>query len=216
MENYPMSIKKMIRINQRITIAKEKSPDDWFDSVIQGVSLREFHIGMPYKKANPLLLYKGEWVRIIISLKAEKFEFKCLVTGRRFDNIPLFTLAMPTSYIRVQLRQFVRLATMLDLSYSEIIKDKEPEYIKTHTLDISGGGLRFLSKKNYPLNTLLTMKLDLPEFDDFTVTGVVIRSVAVLGVGYHVMVNYTDISVNTQDLLIRYILSKTCRGNVLA
>ena len=169
---------------------------------------------MPYQKALPLVLSRGERIQVQILLAGERIEFKSTVFGKRYDNIPLFTLSMPDDYKRVQLRNFVRLPIMMDAFYAVIPEDPEdvPQFIKTTTLDLSGGGIRIAVDKEYPSGTKLLLKFTLQIKNmnhEVEVTGKVTRSYYPDNTNTILAATeFTNITRRQEDLIVRFIINK--------
>ncbi|NTW04844.1 MAG: hypothetical protein HGA27_01820 [Peptococcaceae bacterium] len=205
-----MNSKDFLQVSQKIQISRENS-NSLYSSIIQGIGKSSFDISIPYDQNSPLILSSGQLVTIKIIQPKEIFEFKSNVMGRKLDdNIPLFTLSIPTSVKRVQRRNFLRLPHMLSILYAEKIDDRESEFKKTYTLDISGGGMRFVANKDYPPNTLIDLKLLIPiedKIEEITTQGKVIRTTCTESKAYQVALEFINIRVRDQDFLVRYILS---------
>lgn len=214
-------IEQWIKINQKIRVSRDNAEVDWYDSNIQDVEGKVFHISIPYQNALPLILDKGDRVEMNIVLQNERIEFKTTVIGRKLDNIPLFTLSFPDKYTRIQQRQFVRLPIMTDIFYAEVKEDDEKqEFLKSCTLDISGGGVRFLVGKIYPKGTKLLLKLVLPigdKLEEIAHTGKVVRSGNTdLSTAPHVAVEFSGISRRQQDSIARFIIHETLKSKRLS
>lgn len=212
-----MPVKDLIKVNQHISVSLNDGRDDWYHSRIQGVTAEEFHIAVPYSKNSPLILNKGERVKLHIALNHGKFELKSTVTGRRLDNIPLYSLTIPDSYVRIQHRRFARLPIMMGITYAEIPEDgKEPKYAKSYTLDISGGGLRFVANKAFAESSLLLLKIPVPTgstSEEITVYGKVVRTIATGNTtATQVAVEFEDISIKHQDMIAGFVLNEMARS----
>ena len=161
-----------------------------------------------------MVLSRGERIQVQILLAGERIEFKSTVFGKRYDNIPLFTLSMPDDYKRVQLRNFVRLPIMMDAFYAVIPEDPEdvPQFIKTTTLDLSGGGIRIAVDKNYPSGTKLLLKFTLQIKNmnhEVEVTGKVARSYYPDNTNTILAATeFTNITRRQEDLIVRFIINK--------
>jgi len=215
-----MTVEQWIKVNQKIRVSRSEEREDWYDSSIQDVGQEKFYIAVPYQRAIPLILNNGEQVNVNIVLKEARIEFKSTVLGRRVDNIPLFALSWPDSYARVQQRKFVRLPVMLDVFYAEVPEEgKEPEFIKSCTLDISGGGARILAGKNFAENTGLLLKLYIPKggrLEEIAVSGRVVRTCeADTGAAIHAAVEFIDITSRQQDLIVNFTLNEIARSRRL-
>lgn len=207
-------INQWIKIHQTIQVSRDNVKEDWYKSKIQDVDKKHFYIDMPYQNALPLVLRRGDQVQVQIFLAGERIEFKSTVIGKRYDNIPLFTVAMPDNYKRVQLRNFVRLPIMMDAYYAVIAEDSEdiPQFVKTTTLDLSGGGIRIEVDKKYPNGTKLLLKFTLQIKNmnyEVEVAGKVARCYypdntnTVLAA-----TEFTNITRRQEDLIVRFIITK--------
>jgi len=215
-----VTVEQWIKINQKIRISRDEERGDWYDSSIQDVGEEKFYIVVPYQRAIPLILNKGDRVNVNIILKEARIEFSSTVLGRRVDNIPLFALSWPESYARVQQRKFVRLPVMLDVFYAEVPEgDKKPEFIRSCTLDVSGGGARLLVSKKYTENTDLLLKLLMPvdgRLEEIAVSGRVVRSCeADTGAAIHAAVEFIDITRKQQDMIVNFTLNEIARSRRL-
>ncbi|OPY58528.1 MAG: Flagellar brake protein YcgR [Pelotomaculum sp. PtaU1.Bin035] len=162
-----------------------------------------------------------------IIVQSARIEFKSTVLGRQFDNIPLFVLSKPDKYTRVQHRKFVRLPIMMDIFFAEMPekdeedpeKNKVPEFIKSCTLDISGGGARILTGKMYPEHTILLLKFFIPvknKTEEIAVSGRVVRSSETNTVdATHVAIEFTDITSKQQDMIVHFILNASAKSKKL-
>lgn len=89
-----------------------------------------------------------------------KYNFSTKVTGKASDNIPLLLIEKPleSSISKIQRRDYLRVPMNLNLI---IILQNPVEIVNVQTIDLSGGGLSFSSKKPLPLQ------------EDQTVNGVI-------------------------------------------
>lgn len=202
-----------IEINQSIQITLDNEEDDWNDSIIQDVSKDFFNITIPYHNGVPMIFNKGDKVKVSISTQSGKIIFNTKVMAWITDNIPLLVLGIPDKYEHIQLRNFVRLPLMMDVFYAEIPEEgKDPNFIKTTSLDISGGGIRISVKKTYPTDTVLLLKFSVTmgnKVEELTLSGKIVRyietemeGVAQLGLCF------IQINRKQEDLLVRFVLNK--------
>lgn len=209
-----MSINDYLKIQRTIQISRDVSDEIWYISKIQNVDKKYFYVDIPYQKATPLILNKGEQVKVQMFLPSERIGFKSTVTGMHVDNIPLFILLKPEQYNRIQQRRFVRIPVMMDAFYAEvpIEADKTPRFVKTNTLDLSAGGLRIKVDKEYPSGTILLLKFTLQAVrmeHEITVAGKVARTFKVDQAGtIHAAMEFTEITSRQQDLIMNFIMNK--------
>ena len=72
---------------------------------------------------------------------------------------------------------------------------------------LSGGGIGFLSPRKFAVDDLLRLKIILPPFTPIHTTARVIRSsLAKDGIQYDIATEYTDLSPDDQEHLIRHII----------
>lgn len=204
---------KGIQINQKVHVTNSESRDDWYLASVQDITDYELLISIPTKKTNPLVLKKDDKIVLSFISEGSRYEFDAKVLGWRYDNIPMYVLTLPSEYKRVQSRQFVRISTLIDVLCAEMPESgKHPVYTKCSSLDISGGGIRLLHKKNFKVNTKLLLKLMIPvnkEPEYMEVSGTVVRTVPDENLNmYKVAVQFTGISRSQQDIIVRYTFMK--------
>ncbi len=202
---------EILSINKKILVSRA-AVDDWYNSVIKEINQRSIDINIPYKQEKLLILVNGEPVKVNIYQPREIFEFKSKV----IDMVPgynkmLLTISKPEKVNRIQRRSFLRLPIMLEMQYS--IPGNYDSH-KTHTLDISGGGIRFLSSKNYFPGTPIQVEFHIPidkKDKKIQAVGKVVRTVSLDNGYFHVAIEFTKIPVKDQDTIVRFVLSKSTR-----
>ena len=199
-----------ITINQNIKITRAAGKE-WCASNVQDVSSGSFCISIPTLGAHPLVLHEGDAVKISFVSENARYEFETKVVGRRYDNIPMYELALPKEYKRMQLREFVRISFIMEMEYAEVPDEgMMPVFTKCTCLDLSGGGIRLLLKKYYPVGTELILKFIIPFKNDkekVEIKGRVIRSWQDRNMCQSA-VQFKGISRRLQDLIVRFILLK--------
>ncbi len=202
-----------IQINQKIHVANLESRDNWYLASIQDITDSELLISIPTKGTNPLVLKKDDHLVLSFISGGSRYEFSAKVIGWRYDNIPMYVITLPEQYKRVQLRQFVRISTLLDVLCAEMPESgKHAVFTKCSSLDISGGGIRLLHKKNFEVDTKLLLKIMIPlkkEPEYLEISGTVVRTWPDENLKlYKLAVQFTGISRSQQDLIVRYTFMK--------
>lgn len=202
-----------IQINQKIHVTNLESRDNWYLASVQDITDYELLISIPTKGTNPLVLKKDDHLILSFISEGSRYEFSARVIGWRYDNIPMYVITLPGEYKRVQLRQFVRISTLLDVLCAEVPENgKHPVFAKCSSLDISGGGIRLLHKKNFEIDTKLLLKIMIPlkkEPEYLEISGTVVRTWPDENLKlYKVAVKFTGISRSQQDLIVRYTFMK--------
>lgn len=201
-----------IQINLKIRVNR-KGEKNWYASSVQDIDRNSFSISIPTLGASPLILKPGEQVNIAFVLEMSRFEFETKVIGRRYDNIPLYVMALPKRYVRVQLREFVRIPVILEVKYAVLPDDgKQPTFNICSSLDLSGGGMKLLLEEKYPESDKLILRFTLPFktcAEEIEAVGRVVRvwreTESTL---YQTAVKFERISRKQQDLIVRFILMK--------
>ena len=206
-------VKDLIQINQKILVNLKNDKGNLYVSNIQDIKDRELTIAIPTRGTNPLSLNAGDLIEVSFISDSTRYEFKTKVIGRRYDNIPMYALALPETCRRIQLRKFVRIPTILEVMYAEVPEEgNQYEFIKSTSLDLSGGGIRLLLKKDLPVGAKLLLKIDLPiknRLECLEIMGRVVRSLPDEHLElFQAAVHFIEISRRQQDLIVRYIFCK--------
>jgi len=208
-----LTAQKWIRINQNIRVARPDSKDDWYASSVQDINEREFCISIPVKESRPLVLRKGDLVRVSFITDRTRYEFITKTRGRRVDNIPLFVLDLPEEYTRVQLRDFVRVPVTMAVDYARIpVEGEEPVFVKADSLDLSGGGIRLLVNDDLAAETRLIIRFTIPLKtgpEEIEVVGKVVRTWADERTKLRqAAIKFVKINHRQEDLITRYLINK--------
>lgn len=188
---------------------------DIYPSRIENISADNMTIALPMDKSFAVTLCKGDVFhgRMAFPNEAYAYEFSCSYLGKRMGSIPIWQVSLPYNISRDQQRQDVR----YDISVSVTVKiidsnDKEEidrvEFLKTK--DISGGGIKIISKKPYLLDTIVDVALDIPGYGEVTALAKVIR-VQSLEESFSIYWNvlkFLEIIRTERDAIIQYIFKK--------
>lgn len=208
-----MAALNQLKINDNIKVSRAGGDEDWYASNIQDIDDKSICISIPVQGPHSLVLGRGETVKVSFVSEMSRYEFETVVTGWRYDNIPMYELALPKEFRRIQLREFVRVSCIMEVEYAEIPEENQrPVFKECTSLDLSGGGMRLLMEKEYPVNTELILKWVLP-FKNFSeeieVIGRVVRTWPDRNVKkYQTGIQFKEISRRQQDLIVRYVLAR--------
>ncbi len=206
-------VRNLIQINQRILVNLKSAKESAYVSNIQDIKDGELTIAIPTRGTNPLNLNVGDLIDVSFISDSSRYEFQTRVVGWRYDNIPMYALALPETCKRVQLRRFVRVPAILEVLYAEVPEEgNNYQFVKATSLDLSGGGIRLLLKKNFSVGDKLVFKIDIPirnGLECLEITGRVVRSLPDEHLEmYQTAVQFTEISRRQQDLIVRFTFSK--------
>lgn len=205
--------KRLIQINRKIRVNLLIDRENSYVSNIQDVKDQELLISIPTRGTKPLILNDGDLIKVSFISDLARYEFQTKVLGRRYDNIPMYALALPEVCRRIQLRKFARVPTVLEVMYAEVPDEGEKyEFIKCTSLDLSGGGSRLMLKKALPVGARLIVRMNIPTSDGpehLELLGKVVRTLPDENLKYyHTAVQFIKISRRQQDLIVRYIFAK--------
>jgi len=181
-----------------------------YSSIIEELTDEHMYLAMPMDKGVPVLLLPGTVVRGRLIVNSTVWEF----TGKYIDKVamplPMWIIEKPTELRKVQLRNHVRLKTMLTIKI-KLIDDEgnEDGPLEVTTKDISGGGVCIITRQELLPNTKLTIAIDLPDFGYIETGGVVLRGAKLPDLDvYWNAVKFSDIKERDRELIIKYIFKR--------
>lgn len=209
-----------IEINQIIHITRAGDHIDDYVAKVQDLDEHNFYISVPSKGPNSLILRKGDRVKVSFISEECRFLFNTKMMGLRNENIMLYALAIPEEYERVQQRAFYRLPIIMEVNYAIMPEEgKNPVFVKSESLDLSGNGMKIVSKNDYAPDTMLLLKFNLPFKNGpvaMEVTGQVQRSwLEENAKRYNLGVKFVNMSLRQEDSIVRFVLTKTVEQNRL-
>ncbi len=179
----------------------------------------ELHIQvtMPMEGGKMVLLDVGERFNLYFYTVLGVYHCIAEVEGRsRTEQIYTVDLVFLSELERYQRRQFYRLNCVVDMAY-ETPEGVEREKLRSGIIiDISGGGVRFNSHKQFKLGDELVLYFRLQtkeETKDFALPSKVISSSPMKNkdVGYENRVEFKDISENDREDIVKYIFREERR-----
>lgn len=133
-----------------------------FKSMIQELDDKKLAFSLPFKSGQYLLLHEGDKVKVEFVHKDAVYSFIGEILERKkVNNVSLLVLPRPTLLSRRQRRQYVRLPLVMPLQIRVAKEDSSEKVIRGKVVDLSGGGLQFVSKEALPVNTEVTFTLPL-------------------------------------------------------
>ncbi|WP_406678124.1 flagellar brake protein [Moorella sp. ACPs] len=152
-----------IRINLPIFIKTPGSKD--VRTIIQDTGEDGFAVLAP--AGDELVLAPGESVAVACNRQDARYEFTTTVQRYLPGEPPLYYLAYPDDYRRIQVRSHVRVKAALEFRYAVWSKADWPyrpprPHKKGVTVDISGGGAQLVLRDPVEVGDLLYLELHLP------------------------------------------------------
>jgi len=203
-----------LAVNQRIVVALEES-EEFYVSSVEEITPEEVFISVPYRRRMPLMLSRGDRVKVEFPGNNEYFSFMTAVTGRREEGVLLYSLAFPEKIKRIQRRRDVRLAVLLDVAYAPLPEgDGAAAFKEAKALDLSAGGLRLVTEQEHPPGTMLLVKFRLPlrkeSFETVTKAEVVRTEPVMLEKRrlFHLGLKFVDLPQAHRDKIFSFIFWK--------
>lgn len=204
---------KALKINQliHVEIEDQEGHIDRLPSRIEGISGKHLCIAMPTRHGALVPLKLGQAATIIINDRAGMLSATTRVLGRQREPIPVIFVELPEEFDNMaQRREFVRLEISLPIRFS-LLTDKAAQgpYEPGTTLDLSAGGVCFLSRLQLEEGQLLNLCLNLGD-GEFSCRAQVVRgSRAEAGVqNYATAVKFIEITDNLRDHIVGFVFAK--------
>lgn len=186
---------------------------------------------LPAQNGTVVPLPINEKYELFIYSKSGLYRCKAMLTERyRRDGLYLMVLEIYTGLQKYQRREYYRLTRNLEVAYSlhreddqedDKENDKEEQQIQLRgrgiTLDISGGGIRFVSIDKFEKGTCLNMMFMIPgneeEYEcDFLAKIVHAKAVPNKENTFEYRVQFETISIPDRERLIKFIFEEERRS----
>lgn len=160
-----MDYGSLLKENQLVTIELGTSEHRYaYASRIEMVTDETIVLAAPTERGALVMLRPASEIKVFINHEQAKFYFYSNVIGHQVEPIPLLIVSKPDRIEKGQRRHYLRVRVVIFPLDSWVI-DPDPEKchpIKIATVDISGGGLRFVCKELLPIDAKIRLRLDLP------------------------------------------------------
>jgi type IV pilus assembly protein pilZ len=206
--NYPKIWQNVKLVKTKITGEMEE-----YASKIVGIEENDiFLLETPIKQTQLVLLINGSVVNMIYmheNLGMYSVDLEVVEKIRDDNNIPLVRAKKVSDIRKIQRRNFFRLLTSMDIAVRKI---NGVVVENTKTVDISGGGIRLLSKQDFEINDIVRLDFQL-ESKEFSVDAKVVKIdyTDVRGTK-EVSLQFIDILEKDRNEIIRFIFDKQREG----
>lgn len=189
----------------------EEFPSEQFSSRIENISHDKLTIAMPMTKGHPVQLNRGERFFGKVFFDGAAYEFQTTLLEKQIFPLPVWIVSMPTAVRRIQQRAFVRVDSIVPIKIKVLDNNgDDTQLISTTTKDISGGGLRLVSKKYFKLGTQFQLYIELPEFGTIETLAEVVRvdkpddSRSLYWIG----IKYINLQEGLRSKIIKFVFKK--------
>lgn len=157
-----MEVADIITINSKIDI-QINGEGVFYKSSVQEVNSEYIAIHIPSHLGSLAYLRPGDSIKGRIYSKDAQYLFNSTVLGKKQDRITLFLLAVPSKLKRVQMRDYVRVQTLVPLKcrlIGEGVSEEQDkgQFMESVSIDISGGGIYFPVQGQVAVNSLMEVE----------------------------------------------------------
>jgi len=174
---------------------------------IEDVGERVISIGAPFERGEVVPLREGTKVKITFWDEVSAYSFVAKIMQRIAVPIHMFVLELPDSIAKVQRRSFVRVPVLFQIMFQTVTMEGLSDSNKGTMLDLSGGGMRFMTEEQVENRSLLYAQIALPNGD----LQIPVRVCRVEKVEdskpqrYCVSVEFNEILERDRDRIIRFV-----------
>ncbi|MDR3587775.1 MAG: PilZ domain-containing protein [Desulfosporosinus sp.] len=167
---------------------------------IEEVGEKTISVGAPL-----VPLREGTSVRLILWDKVAAYALESTIVQRIASPVSLFILELSDSVSKVQRRSFVRVPAMFPLTFETVTEEGLSDLHKAMMLDLSGGGMQFLTEKKLENDAVIYVHVALPNGDLRTPARVSRSEKTEDGKRYLISVEFDYIAERERDRIIRCV-----------
>lgn len=188
----------------------EPYPDQQYHSRIEDITSSSITVAMPMSKGYPVSLNHGGQFYAKVFTDGAAYKFKSTLLERRLHPIPVWVVSQPTDITKIQQRAFVRVDATVPVKVMARDDSEDSLLLSLTTKDISGGGLRLISKQTINLGVYLTLRIELPEFGTIETPAEVVRVDKPDNERdlYWIGVRYIKLPENLRNKIIKFVFKK--------
>lgn len=170
-----ITLDNIFKVNQRLEIMVDKHPTEQFNSRIEDKSPNNLTIAMPMSKGYPVYLERGGQFFGKVFAEGSLYEFHSNLLDKRMSPLPIWIISLPINIRKLQQRAFVRVEAMVPISIKSLSSSETSPLVSAVSKDISGGGLRIVSKQPFKLGERAQLYIELPELGTIETSAEVVR-----------------------------------------
>jgi len=176
-----------------------------YRSRIEEVNETTFSVGAPMEQGELVPLHEKTKVRLIFWDKESAYALETKIIKRVSVPIALIILELKGNLVKIQRRSYFRVSARYPLTYQTVIRREYGDPYKATMLDLSGGGMRFLTEEPLNKKVLIYVQVALPN-GDLRIQAQVRRVEKTEdGKRYVVSVEFDDITERERDRIIRCV-----------
>lgn len=196
-----------LKVNQNFELVVKKGPFKGnYLSKIADIGDKYIKVTMPFVRGEIVPLRMGLDLEMYFTGEMAAYSYSTKTIDREFEQVPILILSYPQKKKRIQRREYFRLEVKEEMSYRLLNSDLEPisDMKQATTIDISGGGVKLVSKENIPNGTLLEIYLKITTLEN---TPIISRVVNIFDLpeGTAVGVKFIEIANHVREDIISWL-----------
>jgi c-di-GMP-binding flagellar brake protein YcgR len=155
----------------------------------------------------------GDLILITVNFQGWVYSFNAHVLDRKQGQKPTLKVQPTGPYRKIQRRNYVRIATMIDISAIEILPEidqTDPLSIDTKTINLSGGGFAICHTAPLPIGTLFQVTLAIPEESPLELQAKVVRCTSLAPIEgfshYEIGFAFSSLSEVSRRRIMRHLI----------
>lgn len=204
-----VKLDKYLKDSKKIDIRVAGGDGNYYKSQVLQVKNNFLLIAPPYRGRDNLSLHRNDEVEVILYGTNDKFMFTATVVKWVNRPMPGYVLMAPEEGKRIQLREYVRVKTFLDVEWALPGQEK---FNKGFMVDISGGGAGIVTGVPVEEEATIILRFELPLKNrplKMSVKSVVRRCQPMPEHGKYLLgVSFQDITERDRDQVIEYVFQR--------
>lgn len=158
---------KIVSIGDKIEISKSdfdflENEESYKSQILEIYSAEKIRISAPIDNGKIVPLSVGDKYYICIYAQTSLYRGKIKIEKRdKDDNQFTIDASMISKLEKLQRRQYFRLKCVIDFKYKSEDNEKKQSWFEGLIIDISGGGIRFISKQKIDVEEHILCKITL-------------------------------------------------------
>ncbi len=203
----------LLQVTQKIDIIEENMETlakDVFFSRVEDVGDNSIFITPPFRKGFYLPYRVGRIIVARVISSKVPYLFESTLLRYLSEQIPLWEIAKPISFNKIQLREDVRLDINIKVNLEILETGDAKKVFQTLTRDLSASGMKVVLPKELPVGTIVKINVTLgPDFM-FETHGTIIHLMSPMPPldKYFAGIKYMEVDAATKKKIIAYIFCK--------
>jgi len=201
-----LSYKKKLSVGLAVDlVVLEGEYEGRYRTRIEEVGERILVVGAPFERGDVVPLREGTKVRLTFWDETSAYSFVAKIIQRIAVPVPMFVFELPDTVTKVQRRSFVRVPALYPITFRSVTKEGLSDIQNATMLDLSGGGMRFMTEERLENRSLLYTQVTLPNGDLQTPVRVCRSEKIEDSKRYVVSVEFHDLAERERDRIIRCV-----------